>query len=195
MINIYFSHDQDTLAYEAHVLSEQFDQRNIKHLIFKNNYQNIIDEISQIDLFIQPIFIIKNADFLIQKDKFDLMLTEYIKQFVGVIHLFVSTKNITDFNSIVIASTNVFKIKKCTKFSLSAKHALINKILRISHCDFLNPLIMENYESLLPNDPFIIINETNKLVLATNSKLIDQALVDNITCIATEENIFKLVNY
>jgi DNA polymerase-3 subunit delta len=86
-------------------------------------------------------------------------------------------------------------VKKISKFSATNKQALINIILKKNHVSFANKKDQEYFEANIPNNPFMVESEMNKLLLIANNGLIDKTAITELINDLTEGNVFKLTNY
>jgi DNA polymerase-3 subunit delta len=191
MLHILYGEDKNNLAYELHRLMQSHKTTSIRHVYFDNNYQQIIDDVCQLDLFNNDeLFIVHDATFLLNNKPIDLQLTEELSQLTQEIYFIVSSKK-ESFNK----HTTNMKIKKIAKFTSTSKRSLINNILKSQSIKFENIDLQSTFENLVANDPFMVESELNKIILLADNKVITKSMLDQAINDSTELNIFKLTNY
>jgi DNA polymerase-3 subunit delta len=68
-------------------------------------------------------------------------------------------------------------------------------LLKSQDVTFENDKLLDEFENLVSLDPFMIENELNKLILATDHKIITKSILEKAISSSTELNIFKLTTY
>jgi DNA polymerase-3 subunit delta len=192
MLNIIYTDDPITLNYEAHKIVNQFAKSELKQFLFDNNHQNLIDFLLQTNLFAdEETFLIRDASFLIIENKANEALVNDIKKMNVDIYLFLEAKTPKFINAV----DKNFIVKKIYKFNESQKHQLIDDLLVRAKVKFDSPKTQGNFENIVATDPFLIENEINKLILASENNVISHQAVEDTVNNSSELNIFKLTNY
>ncbi|MDR0674782.1 MAG: hypothetical protein LBF36_00715 [Mycoplasmataceae bacterium] len=191
MVHIFYGEDKNSMAYELHKLVQYYAFVPIQHIYFDNNHQQIIDCVYQIDLFNnEQVFVIHNATFLINSEIQDMELTQKLMHASNELYLIVIGKK-DSFNKYAKG----VDIKKISKFNNASKQALINNLLKSQNVRFDSNATQQEFENLTSNDPFMMENEINKLILISQNKIITKNMLDNAINDSTELNIFKLIKY
>ncbi|MDR0740082.1 MAG: hypothetical protein LBF00_04345 [Mycoplasmataceae bacterium] len=192
MITIFYGDDKNTLDYELYNLIRFHNNTPIQHLYFKDNYDEILDSVCQMNLFTNDnIFIIHDAAFLLStKPKESTLSQKLCSLDEKKIYFFILTKK-NSFNMY----TKKVNIKKIAKFSTTNKRTLINTILKNNHIDFADEITRQYFENNMTNNPFLIESELNKLLLTSNDGLITKTAVTQLINNSIESNVFKLTNY
>ncbi|MDR3330562.1 MAG: hypothetical protein LBS76_04830 [Mycoplasmataceae bacterium] len=189
MITIFYSEDKNNLAYEIHKVVNFHNATPIVHLHFDDNHQEIIDDVSQTDLFeTNKIYLIHESSFLVSPKTKDVQLLELLQTIDATIYLFLETKK-------AISPPKEAIVKKIPKFVQSSKHALVNNLLLANKFKFASSVSQDKFENLLANDPFLIESELNKLFLASTNNIIDEKVLEQVINDSTELNIFKLTTH
>jgi DNA polymerase III delta subunit len=187
MIHIYYGQDKNNIAFEKQSVLKT--NPNIKVIIFDDNYDELISSISQPSLFEESSdILIDNATFLINKTNND---KEAIKTLLN------SQNNIFCFtyDEKIDAKIHSTTYHKLTKFNNLSKQKLLSNLIAINKVDFESQSTRSYFESIVANEPFMIKNEYEKLILSRESNLITRKQIDNISISSDNPNIFKLLTF
>ncbi|MDR0985441.1 MAG: hypothetical protein LBL60_00650 [Mycoplasmataceae bacterium] len=189
MITVIYSDDKLVLDYEIHKINS-LEQLPIKNIYFDNNHNQVLDDLLQTDLFNnKKIYIIHDADFLNQKKQDDIKLCQQINKIDEEIFLTLQTKKVPISNK----DMNNFVFKKINKFTEKSKTTLISQLMDINNIKFANQNVRDSFEHSLSNNPFLIENEFNKLLVNLKTNIIDKDDIKNIFDNSSEINIMDLL--
>ncbi|MDR2461770.1 MAG: DNA polymerase III subunit delta [Mycoplasmataceae bacterium] len=194
---VFYGIDNENLNYSVLKKINLLNIKKIEHIFFDENCNEIINSLQQMNIFNEKkIFVIHNASFLL-KDNDGEMKEKIIDllenndngdEFI----LIINAKSKTDFDSKIIKSKKI-ELNKVEKFDELKKNNLIVELLKKNEI-FLNEDALSNLVEITANNPFIVENELNKIILL-NKKNIDASDIGNFIIPSNDNNIFELINF